>query len=81
MRRKRGSAQPQSRTQLLDAFQAKAGCSHTQRKAESLWELLWPKLTEAERTKLQTAWGHATLEEGRAELDKVCAELRAAWAI
>lgn len=69
------------RAELLRSFASKAGCVHTQRKAESLWKQLAPLLTEYQRTRLYTAWGHhVDCREGRSELDWVAEQIRKEWA-
>jgi len=69
-----------SRDELLDIFQAKAGCMHSQHKANAAWRLLRKHLTEKQLGELITAWGHhRDVGLGRAELDEACDEVRKAW--
>lgn len=68
-----------SKRELLDLFQAKARCEHTQGKAAAVWLWLQAYLNTQDRRKLLSAWGHATMQEGPAELDTVCKEIRASW--
>ena len=65
--------------ELLSAFVAKAGCMHSQRRADSLWNELRPLLTQDERQALSTAWSHHThVRLGRGELDSVAEGIRKA---
>lgn len=69
-----------SRQELLDLFQSKAGCMHSQHKANSAWRMLRNHLTSKQVGKVITAWGHhrdVGLE--RTELDDVCDEIRRQW--
>ena len=69
-----------TRDQLLDRFQANAGCMHSQAEANSAWLRLRVHLTEDQRGHVVTAWGHhRDVGEGREELDIVCDEIRRVW--
>ena len=69
-----------SREQLLDRFQAKAGCMHTQDEAMSVWKRLKWHLTERQVSMLSDDWGHhVDVHHGRAGIDVVCGEIRKAW--
>ncbi len=61
---------------LIYQFQQKAGCIHTQYRANHIWDILEPLLEDSELIELQIAWEHSTLGEGRAELDEICNKLR-----
>lgn len=68
------------REPLLDRFQAKAGCVHTQEAAHRLWRRLQEHLTPKQADQLLVAWGHhANVGEGCGELGTVCWEIRKAW--
>jgi len=70
-----------TKEQLLNRFQAKAGCVHTQDQAARCWSYLQRYLTDDERTKLFQGWNHHEMcREGRGELDGACNELRLKWA-
>jgi hypothetical protein len=69
-----------TKEQLLNVFQAKAGCMHTQGEANSAFLRLREYLTLDQRATLASAWGHhRDVGEGREELDDVCNELRLKW--
>lgn len=69
-----------SREELLDTFQAKAGCMHSQHKANSAWRLLRNHLTKKQLGELITAWGHhRDVGLGRRELDEACDDVRREW--
>ena len=55
----------------LKEFQAKAGCMHTQHRANQLWEEVRPLLHADEVGDIRVAWNHHLIGEGRAGLDKV----------
>jgi hypothetical protein len=66
-----------SREQLLDRFQATAGCMHTQCEAQSVMLRLRFYITERQYGFLGTAWSHhCDVGLGREELDAVCEEIR-----
>jgi hypothetical protein len=66
--------------ELLDRFQAKAGCMHTQAEADRIWPRLKPFLSKCQESALITAWGHhRDCRLGRRELDVVCADIRREW--
>jgi hypothetical protein len=60
---------------LLYEFEQKAGCMHTQRRAESLWHMLEPLLTDSERSELSLAWFHYTSGDNNWEIYDVCNKL------
>jgi hypothetical protein len=65
---------------LLDRFQAKAGCMHTQEEATRVWKELKPRLHQYEMGQLAVAWGHhVDVKLGRGELDETCDEIRECW--
>lgn len=69
-----------TKEQLLNRFQSKAGCMHTQDEAERCWMRLCSYLTEEQRTALFQGWNHHEMcREGRRELDEVCNEIRLSW--
>ena len=68
-----------TREQLLERWQAKAGCIYSQRKARRYWRKLKPHLTEGQRRRLHTAWAHHRNGEGRGEIDEVCGQVRREW--
>lgn len=60
----------------LETFRSKAGCMHTQGRAEQLWRRIVLYLTDEERSAVRVAWSHHVLcGEGRGELDRVCNDL------
>lgn len=63
---------------VLGEFRNKARCRHSQVKAQSLWRELKDRVSDRERGELFTAWDHALMDEGPAELDEVCDRLIAA---
>jgi hypothetical protein len=73
------------RIELLEQFQAKAGCIHTQSKTISLWMKLGPHLEGYFDGKisyghwLNVAWSHFEIGEGREELDYYCNKLKKLW--
>ena len=62
-----------STKELIQIFQSKARCSHTQNKASSALAVLKDRLSEYEYGCLSSAWGHCFL--GPAELDRICGAL------
>ena len=60
------------KNELIKQFQHKACCSHTQQKANRIWEELKLLLTEDEKYALFIAWDHHRIGEGREEFDIVC---------
>jgi hypothetical protein len=69
-----------SREQLLDRFQAKAGCMHTQDEAGSVWKRLSLLLDQRQADMLYDGWSHhRDVREGRGDLDEGCSEIRKAW--
>lgn len=60
----------------LEHFQAKAGCMHTQRQANQLWEKIRPLLHADEVGDIRVAWNHHLIGEGRAGLDKVIDKIK-----
>jgi len=70
-----------SRAEILDRFQAKAGCMHTQVVAFAAWRRLKKHLTREQRNALLLAWSHhVDIGEGRGALDHECAAVRKSWA-
>lgn len=70
----------EDRLTLLKQFQAKAGCIHSQRRAESLMAKLSVFLTWEEKTRIGIAWSHhRDCGEGRGELDAVCNDIARSW--
>jgi hypothetical protein len=65
---------------LLKQFVAKAGCMHSQHRADELWWKLKPELSEYEWSQLSIARGHhVDVGLGRGELDGVLAEILCGW--
>jgi len=66
--------------EALRSFQDHAGISYpqTQRQADRAWEMLKQHLTRSELSVLSTARQHALGQDGRGELDDVCAAIRKA---
>lgn len=70
----------EDRLELLRQFQAKAGCMHSQRRAESIMVKLSAFLTYEEKERVGIAWSHhRDCREGRAELDAVCEDIARSW--
>lgn len=68
------------RMQLLQRFQAKAGCMYTQETAERLWEELKPYLLPKQIDDVSDAWIHyRDVRLGRNRIDAVCNEIRRDW--
>jgi len=69
-----------SKDQLLDKFQSKVRCMHTQDQAEVYWLRLQRHLTEGQKTALFQGWDHhVTCREGCRELDEACNSVRLKW--
>lgn len=64
-----------STIQLLQMFRDKAGCVHTQHKAELIKEQLRIKLSEKQYLILTIAHSHFIIGEGRKEIDDACSEI------
>jgi len=60
---------------LINQFKNKAYCSHSQRKAHSLYRMLKDVLSEMELHELTSAWCHYEIGEGPGELFEVCSRL------
>ena len=61
----------------LYAASGPVGYHSTQRKMGRLWIVLRPHFTIAERRQIMAAREHASTGEGRAEFDRVMAQIRA----
>ena len=66
-----------TKLQLLDLFQEKAACFHSQEKATSVIRLLKPSLTQDHYQALMTTWSYYRKSRlGRGEIDSVCNSIR-----
>ena len=65
--------------EILRAFVSKAGCDHSQRRAEVPLYQLKPFLTEWQQKHMSTAWCHHGIGLGRGELDFVEREILKEW--
>ena len=65
---------------LLKQFVAKAGCMHSQHRADELWWKLKPELNDYDMSQLSIARGHhVDVRLGRDELDGVMAGILCRW--
>lgn len=62
-----------STKELIEIFQSKARCTHSQYKAGSVLHILKSRLSAYEYMCLATAWDHC--QWGPGELDRICGAL------
>jgi hypothetical protein len=68
---------PKPLRSLADRFGSAARCRHesSQRRARHFWHHLYKLLNERAREQVLTAWEHAKMDDGPAELDAIIKRL------